>query len=72
MTEESGGNKGGRLLYFALAMLMCNCWIWFERVCVTENGRRQQTRDGSISFRDLLLRLDQSFEIDLTKPDRTR
>ena len=45
-----------RLLYFALAMLMRNCWIWFERVCVTENGRRQQTRDDYISFRDLLLR----------------
>ncbi|MCL2120534.1 MAG: hypothetical protein FWH27_19135 [Planctomycetaceae bacterium] len=30
-----------RLLYFAPAMLMRNCRIWFERVCVTENGRRQ-------------------------------
>lgn len=46
-----------RLLYFALAMLMRNCWIWFERVCVTENGRRKQHRDDYFSFRDLLLRL---------------
>jgi len=51
-----------RLLYFALAMLMRNCWIWFERVCVTENGRRKQTRDDYISFRDLLLRLYISLE----------
>jgi putative transposase len=46
-----------RLLYFALAMLMRNCWIWFERVCVTENGRRKQHRDDYFSFRDLLLRI---------------
>ncbi|MCL2119969.1 MAG: hypothetical protein FWH27_16245, partial [Planctomycetaceae bacterium] len=43
-----------------------------ELVCVTENDRRQQTRDDYISFRDLLLRLDQSLEIDLAKPDPTR
>ena len=61
-----------RLLYFALAMLMRNGWIWFERVCVTENVRRQQTREDSISFRDLLLRLDKSLELDLAKPDPTR
>ena len=60
-----------RLLYSALAMLM-RSWIWFEWVCVTENARRQQTRDDYISFRDLLLRLDQSLEIDLAKPDPTR
>jgi putative transposase len=46
-----------RLLYFALAMLMRNCWIWFERVCVLENGRRKQHRDDYFSFRDLLLRI---------------
>jgi len=38
-------------------MLMRNCWIWFERVCVTENGRRKQHRDDDFRFRDLLLRL---------------
>jgi putative transposase len=56
-----------RLLYFALAMLMRNCWLWFERVCVTENGRRKQTRDDYISFRDILLRLYKSLENDLAK-----
>jgi hypothetical protein len=40
-----------------LLVLKHNCWIWFERVVVTENGRRQQTRDDDFSFRDLLLRL---------------
>jgi putative transposase len=54
-----------RLLYFALAMLMRNCWIGFERVHVMENGRCKQTRGGYFSFRDLLLRLEHFLENEL-------
>ena len=57
-----------RLLYFALAMLMRNCWIWFELVCVTENGRCKQARDDYFSFRDLLLRLYKFLENELATP----
>jgi len=56
-----------RLLYFALAMLMRNYWILFERVYVTANGRYKQSRDDYFSFRDLLLRLYYSLEHDLEK-----
>ena len=70
--RTSTSNPILRLLYFALAMLIRNCWNCFERVCMTKNVRRQQTRDDSISFRDLLLRLAQSLEIDLAEQDRTR
>ncbi|MCL2116870.1 MAG: hypothetical protein FWH27_00430 [Planctomycetaceae bacterium] len=48
---------------------LCTCMML---VCVTENGRRQQTRGDYISFRDLLLRLDKSLEIDLAKQDTKR
>jgi hypothetical protein len=42
-----------RFLYFALAMITRNFWIWFERVCVMQNGRRKQRRNDDVSFRDL-------------------
>ena len=54
-------------MYFALAMLMRNCWILFERVYVTANGRYKQSCDDYFSFRDLLLRLYHSLEHDLEK-----
>jgi IS4 transposase len=57
-----------RLLYFALAMLMRNCWIWFERVYVMANGCRKQTRADYFSFRDLLLRLYNFLQNELEKP----
>ena len=56
-----------RLLYFALAMIMRNCWILFERVYVTVHGRYKQSSDDYFSFRDLLLRLYISLEQDLQK-----
>jgi len=61
-----------RLLYFALAMLMRNCWIWFERTCVMENGRRKQTRDDYFSFRDLLRRFYKFLENELALPSNLR
>jgi len=51
----------------AFAMLMRNCWILFERVYVTANGRYKQSRDDYFSFSDLLLRLYFSLEQDLEK-----
>ncbi len=55
-----------RLLYFALAMLMRNCWICFERTFVMNNGRRRrQERENYFSFKDLLERLRKFLEEDL-------
>ena len=58
-----------RFLYFALSMLMRNCWIWFERTYVRNNGRRQE-RESYFSFKDLLGRLRNSLEKDLIELNR--
>ena len=55
-----------RLLYFALSMIMRNCWVWFERVFVMNNGRRRrQERENYFSFKDLLEQLRKFLEEDL-------
>ncbi len=55
-----------RLLYFALSMIMRNCWVWFERTFVMNNGRRtRQEREHYFSFKDLLERLRNFLEEDL-------
>jgi len=55
-----------RFLYFALSMLMRNCWIWFERTYVMNGGRRcHQERKNYFSFKDLLGRLRIFLEKDL-------
>jgi len=59
-----------RFLYFALAMLMRNCWIWFERTYVTNNGRRRQERENYFSFKDLLGRLRNFLEKNLIELTR--
>jgi len=52
-----------RLLYFALAMIMRNCWVWFERTFVMSKGcRSQQERERYFSFKDLLDRLRKFLE----------
>jgi putative transposase len=60
-----------RLLYFALSMIMRNCWIGFEREYVMNGGRRKrQERETYFSFKDLLARLRNFLEkdlLDLTK-----
>ncbi len=55
-----------RLLYFALSMIMRNCWVWFEQTYVMNNGRRRsQERENYFSFKDLLERLRKFLEEDL-------
>ena len=55
-----------RFLYFALSMIMRNCWIWFERTYVRNGGcRSRQKRVGYFSFKDLLSRLRNFLENDL-------
>jgi len=55
-----------RFLYFALSMIMRNCWIWFERSYVMNGGRRcRQERKSYFSFKDLLGRLRFFLEKDL-------
>jgi len=55
-----------RFLYFALSMIMRNCWIWFERTYVMNSGRRpRQEREDYFSFKDLLDRLRYFLENDL-------
>jgi len=55
-----------RLLYFALSMIMRNCWIWFERTYVMQGGKRKrQERESYFSFKDLLGRLRNFLEKDL-------
>jgi putative transposase len=55
-----------RFLYFALSMIMRNCWIWFERQYVLRGGRRKhQEREDYFSFKDLLARLRFFLENDL-------
>jgi len=55
-----------RFLYFALSMIMRNCWLWFERTYVMNGGRRhRQERETYFSFKDLLGRLRNFLEKDL-------
>ena len=55
-----------RFLYFALSMIMRNCWIGFEREYVMEAGRwKRQERETYFSFKDLLGRLRNFLEKDL-------
>ena len=55
-----------RFLYFALSMIMRNCWIGFERTYIMNSGRRShQERETYFSFKDLLGRLRNFLEKDL-------
>jgi len=55
-----------RFLYFALSMIMRNCWIWFERSYVMRGDRwSRQERESYFSFKDLLAKLHFFLEKDL-------
>ncbi|MDR3108771.1 MAG: hypothetical protein LBU65_03665 [Planctomycetaceae bacterium] len=43
-----------RLFYFALSILMRNCWLEFEREVLLAAGRKKQMTSKYVSFKQLL------------------
>lgn len=55
-----------RLLFFGLAMILRNVWVWFHLTTLSErHGRRLTLHLERLRFRDMLLDLQRVVEITL-------
>jgi IS4 transposase len=61
-----------RLFYFALSILMRNCWLEFEREVLLADGKKKQMASEYVSFKHLLgiiRRMLENFDCNFSPPN---